>query len=75
MPNIRPLPPCLQQVARDELNEVPERIESDLQALKDWIQKQRHLNARTGMIFFLLNNHNSPFIIVILQMISSWWLS
>lgn len=45
---LRELSPELAKIAREELNEDPKRIEQDLQALKDWLAKQRHLNARTG---------------------------
>lgn len=51
--NIRPLPPLLQKVAIEQLHEDPERIESDLSVLKDWISKQAHLNARTDDQFLI----------------------
>ncbi|XP_077291627.1 retinol-binding protein pinta-like [Arctopsyche grandis] len=44
---LRELSPELAKIAREELNEDPNRIEQDLQALKDWLAKQPHLNART----------------------------
>lgn len=47
MPNIRPLPPALQKVAIEELNEDPTRIDADIEALRTWIQQQPHLRART----------------------------
>ncbi|XP_037813921.1 alpha-tocopherol transfer protein-like [Lucilia sericata] len=53
MPNIRPLPPCLQKVAIEELNEDPSRIEADLQTLKTWIEQQPHLKARTDDQFLV----------------------
>lgn len=46
MVNIRPLNPELQEKAIKELNEDPERIEKDVEALKEWIKKSQHLNAR-----------------------------
>lgn len=45
---IRPLTPELAKIAKDELNENPNQVASDLQHLKDWISKQPHLRARTG---------------------------
>jgi len=42
---IRPLPPALQKVAIEELNEVPSRVESDIATLKEWLQKQPHICA------------------------------
>ncbi|XP_037722613.1 retinol-binding protein pinta [Drosophila subpulchrella] len=42
---IRPLPPALQKVAIEELNEVPSRVESDIASLKEWLQKQPHICA------------------------------
>ena len=51
-PDIRLLSAELEIIARQELNEDTNRIESDLQALKDWLTKQTHLKARTG-IFIL----------------------
>ncbi|XP_011292467.2 clavesin-2 [Musca domestica] len=47
MPNIRPLPEALQKIACEELNEIPERIDEDLQDFREWIGRQRHLRART----------------------------
>lgn len=45
-PNIRPLPKYLQEVAIKELNERPERLAEDLEALKAWAIKEPHLNVR-----------------------------
>ncbi|XP_046384866.1 uncharacterized protein LOC124155192 [Ischnura elegans] len=47
MPNIRPLPPNLQEIANKQLNEDPKRIDGDLAHLRDWLSKQPHLKART----------------------------
>ncbi|XP_077292070.1 retinol-binding protein pinta-like [Arctopsyche grandis] len=44
---LRELSPELAKIAREELNEDPNRIGQDLQALKDWLAMQPHLNART----------------------------
>lgn len=40
---IRPLPAGLQRKAIDELNEVPDRVSSDIAALRHWLLKQPHL--------------------------------
>ncbi|TMW50310.1 hypothetical protein DOY81_004587 [Sarcophaga bullata] len=53
MSKIRPLPPFLQKVATEELNEDPERIEEHIQTLKTWIEQQPHLRARTDDQFLL----------------------
>ncbi|XP_030380155.1 alpha-tocopherol transfer protein-like [Scaptodrosophila lebanonensis] len=50
---IRPLSPELQQAAKEQLNEVPERIEADLEAFKTWIKQQPHLNPRTDDQFLI----------------------
>lgn len=44
---IRPICPELAEKAQLELNEDPNRIEGDIQHMKDWIAKQPHLRART----------------------------
>ncbi|XP_062127774.1 uncharacterized protein LOC133840129 [Drosophila sulfurigaster albostrigata] len=41
--SIRPLPAGLQQVAIEELNEVPSRVSEDIAVVRDWLQKQPHL--------------------------------
>lgn len=46
--SIRPLTRELQNIAESELNETPQRVETDLQHIKDWLSKQSHLNCRTG---------------------------
>lgn len=52
-PNIREISVELQEAAKRNLNEVPERIEADLQALKTWIDQQPHLNPRTDDQFLV----------------------
>jgi dienelactone hydrolase len=47
---IRPLPADLEATARQELNEDPARLEQDLKHLRDWLAKQPHLTARTGIL-------------------------
>jgi len=44
---VRALSPELQAKAYDELNEVPERIQDDLKHIREWLEEQPHLNART----------------------------
>ena len=52
---IRELTPELAKIAKKELNENPKQVPSDLQHLKEWISKQPHLKARTGMhILFVI---------------------
>ncbi|XP_061393123.1 clavesin-2-like [Musca vetustissima] len=53
MSNIRPLPEALQKIACEELNEVPERIDQDLRDFRQWIERQRHLKARTDDQFLI----------------------
>ncbi|XP_055703505.1 retinol-binding protein pinta-like [Phlebotomus papatasi] len=53
MAQVRPLSSELSLQAQDELGEISGKIESDLQALKDWIGKQSHLTARTDDQFLI----------------------
>lgn len=48
--SVRPLCPELEQKARLELNETPKKLEEGIHHLKEWIAKQPHLRARTGII-------------------------
>lgn len=54
MPNIRPLSKELQLKAESELNEIPDRIEADLEIFRTWIKKSPHLNARLDDDQFLI---------------------
>lgn len=45
MVNIRNLNEHLQQAAKEDLGEVPERIGEDLLAFRSWIEQQPHLKA------------------------------
>lgn len=53
MPSIRPLSPALQQNAIEQLNEIPERLDADIAALRQWIAQQPHLKARTDDQFLV----------------------
>jgi len=46
MLNIRKLSDELQSVACDELNEVPERIPADIDALRVWLSQCAHIRSR-----------------------------
>lgn len=46
MADIRTLPISLAKLAAEELNEVPERIFSDIEALRNWINQSPHLKSR-----------------------------
>lgn len=46
MVNIRPLDPLLQKRAIEELNEDPEKIQQNLDALREWIKKSPHIKCR-----------------------------
>uniref|UniRef100_A0A1Y1KLI7 CRAL-TRIO domain-containing protein n=1 Tax=Photinus pyralis TaxID=7054 RepID=A0A1Y1KLI7_PHOPY len=45
---VRPLPQELQQIAEKELNGVNSRLTSDIQQIRDWINKQPHFNFDIG---------------------------
>ncbi|XP_055904433.1 alpha-tocopherol transfer protein-like [Eupeodes corollae] len=53
MAEIREISPELAEKARTELNEVEKRIPEDIAALREWIFKQPHLNARTNDQFLV----------------------
>ena len=36
--------------AQSEVNEDPKRRQADIEFIRDWINKQPHLNARTGIL-------------------------
>lgn len=54
--SVRPLSAELAEKAKAELNENPKRIFDDLEALRTWLAKQPHINARQGTP---LNTHTS----------------
>lgn len=51
--NVRPLTSELAILAADELNETPVRLQSDLNALKEWIKQSPHLIVRTDDQFLV----------------------
>lgn len=53
MSNIRELPNELAKIARDELNEIPDRIDEDLDTLRNWIRQNPHLIARMDDQFLI----------------------
>lgn len=53
MPDIRTLSAGLAKLAADELNETPERIQSDIDALRNWIHQTPHLSSRTDDQFLI----------------------
>lgn len=53
MINVRPLSPALAALAAKELNETPERLISDLRALREWIKQSPHLHVRTDDQFLV----------------------
>lgn len=53
MTNIRKLPPNLEQQAISELNEEPNRIDSDIETLRNWLAKQPHITSRTDDQFLV----------------------
>lgn len=53
MAQLRPLIPKLQERAIVECNEVPERLEDDIRALREWLEKQPHLRARSSDQFLV----------------------
>lgn len=48
---IRPFTKEIEQKAKKELNEVQSRKNAHLKNIREWLQKQPHLNARTGKCF------------------------
>lgn len=46
MLKIRPLSKELAKIAKDELNEIPDRISNDIEAIREWLTMQPHLNSQ-----------------------------
>lgn len=53
MLNIRPLSSELAIIAKNELNEVPERIPEDVKAIRTWLDTQPHLNPNLSDQFLV----------------------
>lgn len=50
---VRPLNSSLKVIACEELNEDPDKIKENLDALREWISKSAHIKARTNDQFLL----------------------
>lgn len=50
---VRPLNSHLKAIAYEELNEEPEKIQENLDALKEWLKKSLHIQARTNDQFLV----------------------
>lgn len=55
---VRELTPELSAIAKKDLNEHPKQLANDLTNLKEWISKQPHLKARTGVFISFNFNRN-----------------
>jgi hypothetical protein len=53
MPEIRPLSEALAKIAQLELSETPDKIDSGLASIREWLLKQPHLTARTDDQFLV----------------------
>lgn len=53
MLDIRPLNSELQKIAKEHLNESPEKIEECIKQLREWIKNSSHLRARTDEQFLI----------------------
>lgn len=87
MPEIRPLSKALSKKVQEELNEKPDQIDDRIIELRNWIRRQPHLKARTGIQLAILAficyrlikvtktkiMNISLFFINFEQMINFWW--
>lgn len=53
MLKVRPLSKELAKIAKEELNEIPDRTSKDLQAIRDWLTMQPHLNSEVDDQFLI----------------------
>lgn len=53
MTSIREISIELAQVAQNECNEVPERVQGDIEKLRHWIKQTPHLKSRTDDQFLI----------------------
>lgn len=50
---VRPLNTVLKLKAQEELNETTDRIQQDLQIIRDWLQKTNHMKCREDDQFLI----------------------
>lgn len=61
---VRPISAKLQEIAKNELNEVHENVQDCIETIKEWLIKQTYINSRTGIYSFLnFINYISIFLI------------
>lgn len=53
MPELRPISADLARLAAEELNEDPEKVQSDIDILRNWIDQTPHLKSRTDDQFLV----------------------
>lgn len=58
---VRPLSVALAEKAKSELNENPEKIAEELEALRSWLSEQPHINARQGIRHLTYNQVSGNF--------------
>lgn len=56
MAPLRELNADLRKFAEKEINEDPKRIKDDIAYIKEWLNKQPYINARTGKLILHIAN-------------------